>query len=231
MTDQTSTAAGDATAPGSHDEPAPAHEQIDATEVDTPEVDATEVDEPETGGPDTDDEEAAATGSSARRGRGASASRLEEEGDVAADYLEELLDIVDLDGDIDIDVENGRASLSIVADPVSTRSLRRLVGPEGAVLEALQELTRLAVQARTGERSRLMLDIAGFRAARRTDLEALAARAVAECARTGEPVRLDPMTPFERKVVHDAIASAGLVSESEGEEPLRRVVVKPAASS
>ncbi len=156
--------------------------------------------------------------------------RLEEEGDVAADYLEELLDIVDLDGDIDIDVENGRASVSIIADRVSTRSLRRLVGTDGEVLEALQELTRLAVQARTGERSRLMLDIAGHRAARRTELEGVAARAVRECQQSGAPVPLEPMSAFERKVVHDAVAAAGLRSESEGEEPQRRVVVLPAAA-
>jgi spoIIIJ-associated protein len=155
------------------------------------------------------------------------AARLEEEGEVAADYLEELLDIADLDGDIDIDVENGRAAVSIVADPVATRSLRKLVGSDGEVLEALQELTRLAVQTRTGERSRLMLDVAGFRAGRRSELEALAGRAVGEVRRTGERLRLDPMSPFERKVVHDAVAAAGLASESEGEEPQRRVVVLP----
>lgn len=165
-------------------------------------------------------------GSRSRTGSGSAASsRLEEEGDVAADYLEELLDIADLDGDIDIDVENGRATVSIVADPVASRSLRALVGPDGEVLEALQELTRLAVQTSTGERSRLMLDVAGYRAARREELEALAERAVAEVRRSGEPVRLEPMTPFERKVVHDAVAAAGLRSESEGEEPERRVVV------
>lgn len=157
-----------------------------------------------------------------------SLSRLEEEGEIAADYLEELLDIADLDGDIDIDVENGRATVSIVADPVATRSLRTLVGADGTVLEALQELTRLAVQARTGERSRLMLDIAGHRASRRRELEAAAERAVTEVRRTGERLRLEPMTPFERKVVHDVVAAAGLASESEGEEPERRVVVLPA---
>jgi spoIIIJ-associated protein len=176
----------------------------------------------------TPDEGTPDDGTLDRRDRPTAARRLEEEGDVAADYLEELLDIVDLDGDIDIDVENGRASVSVVADAVSTRSLRRLVGPEGQVLEALQELTRLAVQARTGERSRLMLDVAGFRAARRTELVSVAERAVAECRRSGAPVPLDPMTPFERKVVHDAVAAAGLKSESEGEEPSRRVVVLPA---
>jgi spoIIIJ-associated protein len=169
-------------------------------------------------------EQAARTTSEGRTG----IARLEEEGEVAADYLEELLDIADLDGDIDIDVENGRAAVSIVADPVSTRSLRRLVGSDGEVLEALQELTRLAVQARTGERSRLMLDVAGHRAARRAELEALAGRAATEVQRTGEPVRLEPMSPFERKVVHDAVADAGLSSESEGEEPQRRVIVLPA---
>ena len=104
----------------------------------------------------------------------------------------------------------------------------RLVGSNGEVLEALQELSRLAVQARTGERSRLMLDIAGFRMARRKTLEGLAASACDEVKQSGKPVELDPMSAFERKVVHDVVASAGLRSESEGEEPTRRVVVFPA---
>jgi spoIIIJ-associated protein len=158
---------------------------------------------------------------------GTGATRLEEEGEVAADYLEELLDIADLDGDIDLDVENERAAVSIVTDPVSARALRRLVGPDGEVLEALQELTRLAVQTKTGERSRLMLDVAGYRAGRRTELESVARRAVVDVQRSGEAVRLERMTPFERKVVHDVVAAAGLRSESEGEEPNRRVVVLP----
>lgn len=168
----------------------------------------------------------------AGRGRAGHESlrRLEEEGEVAADYLEELLDIVDLDGDIDIDVENGRASVAIVAEAGGEPQLRRLVGTQGEVLEALQELSRLAVQARTGDRSRLMLDIAGFRAARRRTLESVAARTCREVRRTGNAVRLDPMTAFERKVVHDVVAGAGLVSESEGEEPSRRVVVHPAGT-
>ena len=154
--------------------------------------------------------------------------RLEEEGEIAADYLEELLDIVDLDGDIDIDVENDRASVAIVAEGSAERDLGRLAGPQGEVLEALQELARLAVQARIGDRSRLMLDVAGFRAARRRTLEGVAARVCQEVRHTGAAVKLDPMTAFERKVVHDVVAEAGLVSESEGEEPGRRVVVHPA---
>ncbi len=165
----------------------------------------------------------------ARRG-GESLRRLEEEGEVAADYLEELLDIVDLDGDIDIDVENGRASVAIVAEAGSERELRRLVGARGEVLEALQDLSRLAVQARTGERSRLMLDVAGFRAARRRALEEQAARVCHEVQKTNQPVRLEPMSAFERKVVHDVVAEAGLMSESEGEDPSRRVVVYPASA-
>lgn len=154
--------------------------------------------------------------------------RLEEEGEIAADYLEELLDIADLDGDIDIDVDHGRAAVEIVADGASARGLNRLVGTDGEVLDALQELTRLAVQTRTGERSRLMLDVAGHRRARRTALTAVALDAVEKVRTSGAPVTLDPMNSFERKVVHDAIASAGLVSESEGSEPNRRVVVRPA---
>jgi len=183
---------------------------------------------------DEEDDSEAGTGSGTgsrgpRRRSSVSLKRLEEEGEVAADYLEELLDITDLDGDIDIDVENGRASVAIVAEPVAERSLKRLVGARGEVLEALQELSRLAVQARTGERSRLMLDVAGFRAARRRTLEEVGARACEEVQRGGQPVRLDPMSAFERKVVHDVVAAAGLRSESEGEEPGRRVVVFPAS--
>jgi spoIIIJ-associated protein len=154
--------------------------------------------------------------------------RLEEEGEIAADYLEELLDIADLDGDIDIDVDHARASVAIVAEGSSGRDLKRLVGQGGEVLDALQELTRLAVQSRTGERSRLMLDIAGFRAARRTVLGEVAREAIRKVEESGEPVVLEAMNPFERKVVHDVVAAAGLVSDSEGEEPTRHVVVHPA---
>ncbi|WP_205708864.1 R3H domain-containing nucleic acid-binding protein [Kineococcus siccus] len=157
---------------------------------------------------------------------------MEEEGDVAADYLEELLDIVDLDGDIDIDIENGRASVAIVADAGGTPALRTLVGGDGEVLEALQELTRLAVQAQTGDRTRLLLDVAGFRAEKRTSLVALAGEVVARVRASGTDEKLEPMPAFERKVVHDAVAAAGLESESEGEEPRRRVVVlAPAAAA
>ena len=154
--------------------------------------------------------------------------RLEEEGEIAADYLEELLDIADLDGDIDIDVDHGRAAVEIVAEAGSERALRRLVGTGGEVLDALQELTRLAVQTKTGERSRLMLDIAGFRAGRRVELAEIARAAVAEVRASGNPVSLDPMNPFERKVVHDVVAEAGLVSDSDGVEPDRHVVIRPA---
>ncbi|GAA3055023.1 single-stranded DNA-binding protein [Kitasatospora albolonga] len=153
-------------------------------------------------------------------------SRLEQEGDIAADYLEGLLDIADLDGDIDMDVEGDRALVSIVSEG-NDRSLSRLVGQDGEVLEALQELTRLAVHRETGERSRLMLDIAGFRARKRAELAELGAEAAEKAKSTGEQVKLRPMTPFERKVVHDAVAAAGLSSESEGEEPQRCVVVLP----
>jgi spoIIIJ-associated protein len=148
---------------------------------------------------------------------------LEREGDIAADYLEELLDIADLDGDLDMDVEGDRASVSIVGADLS-----QLVGRNGEVLEALQELTRLAVLRETGERSRLMLDIGGHRAERRAVLEGVARDAVDQAKSSGEPVSLKPMTPFERKVVHDVVAAAGLGSDSEGVEPRRYVVVRPA---
>jgi spoIIIJ-associated protein len=148
---------------------------------------------------------------------------LVREGDVAGDYLERLLDILDVDGDIDLDVEGDRASVAIVGG-----RLGDLVGPDGATLEALQELTRLAVAQSTGVRSRLMLDVGEFRARRRADLTALAGETARRVGSSGQPERLAPMNPFERKVVHDVIASVdGVRSESEGEEPNRRVVVLP----
>jgi spoIIIJ-associated protein len=147
---------------------------------------------------------------------------LEEEGDIAADYIEGLLDIADLDGDIDMDVEGDRAVVSVVG-----ATLDELIGDDGEVLEALQELTRLAVHRKTGLRARLMLDVGGFRARRRAELAELGRSLAAEVERTGEPRKLRSMTPFERKIVHDAVAEAGLRSESEGEEPNRRVVIFP----
>jgi spoIIIJ-associated protein len=150
-------------------------------------------------------------------------ARLEEEGDRGADYLEALLDIADLPGDIDIDVENDRAALAIVGG-----ELTHLIGGEGEVLEALQELTRMAVQRETGERSRLMLDIEGFRSKKRDELKVLAERTAEEVKKSGVAVPLKAMNAFERKVVHDAIGELGLRSESEGEEPNRHIVVLPA---
>lgn len=147
---------------------------------------------------------------------------LETEAEVAADYLEELLDIADLDGDIDTYIESDRAHVSIL------NGSKVLVGGQGEVLDALQELTRLAVMTETGDRSRLMLDVGGFREARRQQLQALASDAVAAVQTSQDRVALNPMNPFERKIVHDAVAAAGLRSESEGEEPSRRVVVLPA---
>jgi spoIIIJ-associated protein len=148
---------------------------------------------------------------------------LEQESEIAADYIEGLLDVADLDGDIDMDVEGDRPVVSVVG-----ATLNELVGPRGEVLEALQELTRLAVHRQTGARSRIMLDVGGYRARRRQELTELGRRAAEQVSQTGVPQRLDAMTPFERKVVHDAVAAAGLRSESEGEEPSRRVVVLPA---
>ena len=148
------------------------------------------------------------------------------EGDAAGDYLERLLDILDFDGDIDLDVEGERAVVSIIGDG----DVDKLVGEHGEVLDALQELTRLAAMAETGQRSRLMLDIAGYRARRRTELGELGRKTAEQVAASGEPVRLAPMNPFERKVVHDAVGTVeGVESSSEGEEPRRRVVISPAS--
>ena len=165
-----------------------------------------------------------ADGEAAEPGEGAeSPPDLEQESEIAADYIEGLLDVADLDGDIDMDVEGDRPVVSVVG-----ATLSELVGPHGEVLEALQELTRLAVHRQTGTRSRIMLDVGGYRARRRQELAELGRRVAEEVGRTGVPQRLDAMTPFERKVVHDAVAAAGCRSESEGEEPSRRVVVLPA---
>jgi spoIIIJ-associated protein len=147
---------------------------------------------------------------------------LDGEAEIAADYLEELLDIADLDGDIDTYIEGDRAHVSIVSESTV------LVGDGGAVLDALQELTRLAVMTETGDRSRLMLDVAGYRERRRQQLLVIAADAIQAVKDDGDRVPLAPMNPFERKIVHDAVAAAGLVSKSEGEEPKRHVVVLPA---
>ena len=142
------------------------------------------------------------------------------EGDLVADYFEELLDIADLDGDIENSVQDGRAFVAIDTDS------DKLVGKDGAVLDALQELARLVVMTETGHRSRLMVDVAGYRARRRAELVAMAKDAIAEVQESGEPVRMAPLNAYERKIVHDEVAAAGLVSESEGEPPTRRVVVR-----
>ena len=176
----------------------------------------------------TDDSSEDSTEESGGARRGGSRVRLlEREGEVAADFLERLLDIADLDGDIEVDIDGDRASVAIV-DSEDGRVPRRMVGADGKVLDALQELTRLAVQAETGERSRLMLDIAGHRAARRAVVVEIAQTAIAEVKTTGAQKALEDMSAFERKIVHDEVAAAGLGSESEGVEPHRHIIVFPA---
>lgn len=159
-----------------------------------------------------------------------SASRLEEEGNVAADYLEELLDIADIDGDIDIEIRSGRTYISIVADEADKDSLQPLIGRDGEVLEALQELTRLSVLTATESRSRLVLDVAGFREVRGNELRNIAQEAVGKVKDSGDEISLEPMSAYERKIVHDVVADLGLVSESEGEGAKRHIVVSPADS-
>ena len=174
-------------------------------------------------GPDADGQDAAAGEPGSGRNGGASRHEmLVAEGDAAGDYLERLLDILDFDGDIDLDVEGDRAVVSIDGG----EDLAKLVGRKGEVLDALQELTRLAVHQKTGERSRLMLDIARWRRKRRDELAALGDKVARRVLESGEREQLSPMTPFERKIVHDAVAAVpGVHSESEGVEPTRRVVV------
>lgn len=190
---------------------APADETVtEAQDVTADEVDA-ESDVAAEADDDSDDE-----GSSEE-------DRLVEEGEIAGDYLEQLLDVLDYDGDIDLDVDGDRAVVSIDG---GGKELSKLVGKRGEVLDALQELTRLAVQQATGDRSRLMLDVARWRADRRERLARLGTEVAERVKETGERESLDPMTPFERKIVHDAVAAVdGVTSESEGSEPNRRVVV------
>ena len=204
-------------------------ETVQESGVDQEEVVADAEEQPtdtdDTGGADgaADDEEGDAEDGDGG-GRGSGEDLLVREGDIAGDYLERLLDLVDYDGDIDLDVEAGRAVVSIDGGD----DLEKLVGPRGNVLESLQELTRLAVQQETGTRSRLMLDVAGWRADRRQELKDLGRATAERVLADGEKIRLQPMTPFERKVVHDAVATFdGVHSESEGEDPRRRVVVFP----
>ncbi|GGH66574.1 Jag family protein [Rothia aerolata] len=152
-------------------------------------------------------------------------SYLEEEGDIAADYLEELLDIADIDGDIDIEIRNGRTYLSVITDGEVSEELQALVGERGEVLDALQELVRLSVLAATGNRSRLILDIADYRADRIKRLAALAESAIAQVKETGEDYHMEPLGAYERKLVHDLVAENGLFSESEGEGATRHIVI------
>jgi spoIIIJ-associated protein len=151
-------------------------------------------------------------------------SQLEEEGDVAADYIEELLDICDLDGDIDIEVRAGRAYVSVTAGPDS--NIRVLSQPE--TVSALQELTRLAVQSKTGAFSRLILDVGGSRDARQAELTQLVDRAVARIEAGSASAALPPMSSYERKLVHDLVSARGYTSESEGEGRDRHTVISPA---
>ncbi len=187
------------------------------TETDVTETDVTETDVTETDVTETEEQTSAPAAKAADP-----EDRLVAEGEIAGDYLEELLDVLDFDGDIDLDVDGDRAIVSIDGG----EDLTKLVGRRGEVLDALQELTRLAVHQKTGERSRLMLDVANWRGRRREELTALGDKVARRVAENGEREELAPMTPFERKIVHDAVAAvAGVHSESEGVEPARRVVV------
>lgn len=150
-----------------------------------------------------------------------SIAQLEEEGDIAADYIEELLDITDLDGDIDIDARNGRAYLSVNAGEGANLNL--LSKPE--TVSALQELTRLAVQTKTGVFSRLILDIGGSRDTRKGELANLVARAVERIEGGAAEASLPPMSSYERKLVHDLVAERGFHSESRGEGAERHTVI------
>lgn len=152
-----------------------------------------------------------------------SIDQLNEEADIAADYLEGLLDIADYEGDIEMGVRNNRPTVQIVAD--DDTDIKHLIGRNGEVVDALQQLTRLAVQQKTGERSHLIVDVDGFLKRKRQHLRDVALDAIDTVKESGEPMDLKPMNSFERKVVHDVVRDEGLKSRSHGEEPHRYVTV------
>jgi spoIIIJ-associated protein len=144
--------------------------------------------------------------------------------DIAADYIEGFLDIADLDGDLEIAQSNGRDYVSVVSgegDDLSALSKADSVA-------ALQELTRIAVHSKTGEFSRLILDIAGSRDARSKELERLVDRAVERIEGGASSAALPPMSSYERKLVHDFVSERGFVSNSEGEGSDRHTVISRA---
>ncbi|MEV0714795.1 R3H domain-containing nucleic acid-binding protein [Asanoa sp. NPDC050611] len=182
-------------------------------------------DEADEDGAEDEGAEAGGEAGEAGEAKETSDNDLFRQSEIAADYVEGLLDILDYDGDIDELVSGGRPVVEVVGG-----RLQPLVGQRGATLEALQELTRLAVFRETGSPSRLLLDVGGYRANRRKELAAVAKNAVEKVKEYGEPVRLEPMSAFERKCVHDVVnALAGVESESEGVEPHRRIIVRPAS--
>ena len=158
-----------------------------------------------------------------------SIDQLNEEADIAADYLEGLLDIADYEGDIEMGVRNNRPMIQIVADDDS--DIKHLIGRDGEVVDALQQLSRLAIQQKTGERSHLIVDVDGFLKRKRQHLRDIALDAVDEVRETGDSVDLKPMNSFERKVIHDTVREEGLRSRSHGEEPHRYVTVYMPASA
>ncbi|MEV6925364.1 R3H domain-containing nucleic acid-binding protein [Dactylosporangium sp. NPDC051485] len=221
--DQDARAVDDAEEDDSEEVDAEADEDDDDEEDDEDEEDDDEDEE--------DDDEEAEDDSETPAGSGRAAADLFRESEIAADYVEGLLDILDYDGDIDELVVSGRPVVEVVeGGDGSGKRLQALVGQRGATLEALQELSRLAVFRQTGSPSRLLLDVGGYRALRRKELGAIAKNAAEKVKEYGEAVRLEPMSAFERKCVHDVInALPGVESESEGVEPARRIVVRPTA--
>jgi len=208
--------------------------QTQLNEDENPEATAARVDEAASGEHEADNGNSDAVSVTPSEGDESASARASsnaagatDEGDIAADYLEELLDIVDLDGDIDIEVRGGRTYVSILTED-GGEELDDLVGTRGEVLDALQELTRLAVLTATGDRTRLVLDIAGHRDQRHAELKELTENAVTKVQDQDEDVHLEPMSAYERKIVHDFVAESGLISESEGEGKRRHVVISPA---
>ena len=149
-------------------------------------------------------------------------NELEKEGEIAADFIEEFLDLADLDGDLEIEFKQERVYLTV--DSEGESNLGKVSDPE--TVNAIQEITRLAVQSKTGEMSRLILDIAGSRDAKAKQIKDLVEKTLAKLEETDKDQHLKPMSSYDRKLVHDMVAEAGMVSESEGQGRDRHIVIR-----
>ncbi|MFB3739511.1 MAG: RNA-binding cell elongation regulator Jag/EloR [Candidatus Velamenicoccus archaeovorus] len=151
---------------------------------------------------------------------------VEEQGEVAADFLEGLLERMGIPASIEPGMRDGIMYVDVLGEGPDDEDMGLLIGRHGATLDALQELTRIVVSHRTGERCRVIVDVEDYRKRRRSRLVSRAREMARRVAKTGREEELEPMPPYERKIVHDTVAEVpGAQSSSVGEEPERRVVI------